>query len=211
LIVRDAFFYALCGVLLGLAGVTVLARNLFRASLGLLGVLLCTAVLFLLLQAEMVALVQVMVYIGGIMIFVLYAVLLTSELGGRMAGPSPLKIMAATVVSVVAFGSIAGLALKAGGISASARIGAPEGVVAVEVSGDPDLAAGVQASRPQPENIASMKALGERLLDPRGFLIPFELVSVLLLAAMVGAIAVAREAKAPAAAGKPSAGQGSAA
>jgi NADH-quinone oxidoreductase subunit J len=148
------------------------------------------------------------VYIGGIMIFVLYAVLLTSELGGRMAGPSPLKILAATVVSVVAFGSIAGLALKAGTGSASARASAPEGVVAIEVSGDPDLARGVEAPARDARNIASMKALGERLLDPRGFLIPFELVSVLLLAAMVGAIAVARDSKAPAVAAKPAGGQG---
>ncbi len=68
---RDLFFYALCAAMLGLAAVTVLARNLFRASLGLLGVLLGTAALFLLLRAEMSALVQGMVYIGGILIFVL--------------------------------------------------------------------------------------------------------------------------------------------
>jgi NADH-quinone oxidoreductase subunit J len=170
--VKDAFFYALCAVLLGLAGATVLARNLFRSALALLGVLLCTAILFLLLQAEMVALVQVMVYIGGIMIFVLYAVLLTSELGGRMASPSPLKIAAAVVVGAVAFGALGSLAFKAA---------APHRPVAVtDLPGD------------GARNIASMKTLGERLLDPDGFLVPFELISVLLLAAMVGAIAVAR-------------------
>ncbi|HKP95562.1 MAG TPA: NADH-quinone oxidoreductase subunit J [Fibrobacteria bacterium] len=183
---RDAFFYALCAALLGLAGTTVLARNLFRAALALLGVLLCTAVLFLLLRAEMVALVQVMVYIGGIMIFVLYAVLLTSELGGRMASPSPLKMGAAVAVAAVALGFLAGLAMKAG----------------------PGFAAGAVSAGSGAAGIASMKSLGGRLLDTRGFLIPFELISVLLLAAMVGAIAVARPGK-DGKAGKPGNGASS--
>ncbi|MDQ3000436.1 MAG: NADH-quinone oxidoreductase subunit J [Fibrobacterota bacterium] len=162
---RDFFFYALCAALLGLAGFTVLGRNLFRSALSLLGVLLCTAILFLLLNAEMVALVQVMVYIGGIMIFVLYAVLLTSDLGGRMASPSPLKIIIAIAVASLSFGCLALLATKA-----------------VSAGTNPDGAP-----------IASIATLGLRLLDPKGFLIPFELISVLLLSAMVGAIAIARE------------------
>lgn len=165
---KDLFFYALGGAMLGLAGVTVLARNLFRASLGLLGVLLGTAALFLLLQAEMVALVQIMVYIGGILIFVLYAVLLTSELGGRMPGPSPAKIAIAAIASILAFAFLGRLAWGAAGSDGA--------------SGGP---------------IASIGTLGARLLDPGpgGFLLPFELISVLLLAAMVGAIAVARAGK----------------
>lgn len=165
---RDLFFYALCAAMLGLAGVTVLARNLFRAALGLLGVLIGTAALFLLMQAETVALAQIMVYIGGILIFVLYAVLLTSELGGRMPSPSPAKIAAALVSAVIAFAYLGRLAL---------------GAVSPERSPDAPIAA--------------LGTLGARLLDPGpgGFLAPFELVSVVLLAAMVGAIAVARAGK----------------
>ncbi len=170
---RDLFFYALCAALLGMAGVTVLARNLFRSALGLLGVLLCTAVLFLLLRAEMVALVQVMVYIGGIMIFVLYAVLLTSELGGRMAHPSPLKVVSALAVSAASLVFLVGLAR-------STR------------ADENTLTAGDLSTF---RDIASLRDLGLRLLDPGpdGFLVPFELISVVLLAAMVGAIALARQ------------------
>ncbi len=195
--VKDLFFYALCAVLLGLAGTTVLARNLFRSALALLGVLLCTAILFLLLQAELVALVQVMVYIGGIMIFVLYAVLLTSELAGRMAHPSPLKIAMAVVVAAVALGSVGCLAMRAGH-SAAAPAVQVQGVIEGFAQG---MDAGVDVAKvlakPQTgsSNIASMEKLGALLLDPKGFLIPFELISVLLLAAMVGAIAIARDDK----------------
>lgn len=168
---RDLFFYAVCAAMLFLAGLTVLARNLFRAALGLLGVLLGTAVLFVMLHAEMVALVQVMVYIGGIMIFVLYAVLLTSELGGRMASPSWPKAALGAITALAAFAWLGRLAL---GTSSPAR----EAAVA-------------------DAGIAALKPLGARLLDPGpgGFLIAFELISILLLAAMVGAIAVARESK----------------
>lgn len=177
---RDVFFYALCAVLLGLAGVTVTARNLFRAALALLGVLLGTAVLYLLLRAELVALAQVMVYIGGIMIFVLYAVLLTSELGGRMPGPSPLKTAVSILSAAVALGFVGTWAFRAGA-------DAP-GTGGADVS----AAAGETGT-----GIASLKSLGLRLLDPgpQGFLIPFELISILLLAAMVGAIAIARDGK----------------
>lgn len=176
---RDLFFYALCAAMLGLAAVTVLARNLFRASLGLLGVLLGTAALFLLLRAEMSALVQVMVYIGGILIFVLYAVLLTSELGGKMAAPSPAKIAMALVSAIAAFAYLGCLAWS------TAK---PEGTGAVAVFRGPP------AETQAPAPIAALKPLGARLLDPGagGFLVPFELISALLLAALVGAIAVAR-------------------
>jgi NADH-quinone oxidoreductase subunit J len=171
---RDAFLYAVGAVLLALALVTVTARNLFRSALALLGVLWCTAMLFILLKAEMVALVQVMVYIGGIMIFVLYAVLLTSELGGKMPKPS---------ISRLAGGGLASLAFLALllGISRWASS------TTVDVVGP--------GAEPRVANIASMKALGLRLLDPgpQGFLVPFELISVVLLAAMVGAIALARQ------------------
>jgi NADH:ubiquinone oxidoreductase subunit 6 (subunit J) len=180
--VRDLFFYALCAAMLGLAAVTVLARNLFRASLGLLlarnlfraslgllGVLLGTAALFLLLKAEMSALVQVMVYIGGILIFVLYAVLLTSELGGRMSGPSPAKVAMAAAAAVASFAYLGRLAWSAA---------------------SPNEHDTLAVAAP----IAALKPLGARLLDPGpgGFLVPFELISALLLAALVGAIAVAR-------------------
>jgi NADH-quinone oxidoreductase subunit J len=165
---RDLFFYALAAAMLALAGVTVAARDLFRAALGLLGVLLGTAALFLLLQAEMAALAQIMVYIGGILIFVLYAVLLTSELGGRMEGPSPAKVAMAVIPAVIAFAYLGRLAWGPAGTER-----APAGPV------------------------AALKPLGARLLDagPGGFLASFELVSVLLLAALAGAIAVARSGK----------------
>lgn len=171
---QDLFFYGVGAALLGLAVLTVAARNLFRAALALLGVLWCTAMLFILLKAEMVALVQVMVYIGGIMIFVLYAVLLTSGLGGRMPRPSLPKTVGGLAASGAFLSMLLGLSKWVS--SASVEIVGPGAETPVA-------------------NIASLKGLGLRLLDPgaSGFLVPFEIISVVLLAAMVGAIAIARQ------------------
>ncbi len=175
-----------------MAVITVLARNLFRAALGLLGVLVGTAALFLLLQAEMVALVQVMVYIGGIMIFVLYAVLLTSELGGKMPGPSPLKWVFGLAVAGTALAFLVDLVHKAHCTLAASLMPAADG--ANDAATGAVNAAASSGATAVSGGVASMHSLGLRLLDagPNGFLVPFELISVLLLAAMVGAIALAR-------------------
>jgi NADH-quinone oxidoreductase subunit J len=171
---RDLFFYGVGAALLGLALLAVAARNLFRSALALLGVLWCTAMLFILLKAEMVALVQVMVYIGGIMIFVLYAVLLTSELGGKMPRPAAFRLVTGAAAATLFLGFLLSLARR--------------------VAGDTVEVVGPGAEAPI-ANIASLKDLGLRLLDPGpdGFLVPFEIISVVLLAAMVGAIAIARQ------------------
>lgn len=171
---RDLFFYGVGAALLGLALLAVVARNLFRSALALLGVLWCTAMLFILLKAEMVALVQVMVYIGGIMIFVLYAVLLTSELGGKMPRPAAVRVAGGAVASALFLSFLLALARWVAGGT-------------VEVVGP--------GAEPPVANIASLRDLGLRLLDPGpdGFLVPFEIISVVLLAALVGAIAIARQ------------------
>lgn len=163
---RDALFFVVAGGMLVLGTCVVTLRNLFHAALALLGTLFGTAVLFLLLGAEFVALAQVMVYIGGIMVFVLYAVFLTSDLGNKM--PMPGKMASAlTLITAVAF-----FAVLAGNVW----------------TGTAGFSSGLT------KEFASLHAVGERLLDPgpNGFLVPFELVSVLLLAALVGALAVVR-------------------
>ena len=168
--IRELGFFATAAALLIFGMVAVTHRNLFRAVIAFLGVLLSTAVLFLLLQAETVALVQVMVYIGGVMIFLLYGVLLTSELGGNMLHHSK-----------------------------SIRLSALAGCLILAAL----LLAGIWTSHfPQQDTaapIADLKGIGLRLLDagPEGFLFPFELVSVLLLAALLAAIAMARKDQEP--------------
>ncbi len=161
--IQNALFFITAATMLVLATATVTLRNLFHSALCLLGTLFGSALLFLLLGAEMVALGQVMVYIGGIMIFVLYAVFLTSNVGGKMVSPKKWQAALALLIAVALFAVVSGQVT---------------GVIGGKVA----------------TGFASLSVMGTRLLDTgtAGFLIPFELVSVLLLAALVGALAVTR-------------------
>lgn len=164
---RDIAFYALGALMLAGGLLSVLLSRLFHAVLAFLGVLLCTGLLFLLLGAELPALAMGLVYLGGVMVLVLYAVLLTTELGESMPKPRWVALWSGAVGAGLSFA-----ALKPAMDAAAAR--------------GPGL-------EPTP-GFGSLRAIGARLLDagPEGLLLPFEAVTFLLLAALVGALAVAK-------------------
>ncbi len=169
--IRDALFYAVAAGILISATAVVTLRNLFHSALALLATLFASAALFLLLGAEMTALAQVLVYIGGILIFVLYAVFLTMDVGSKMSAAGKFKAALALPVAAAVFALLAGPGWRGASV----------------------MGGGIHGS-PVQEGFASLRALGSRLLDPgaNGFIVPFEIVSVLLLAALVGALAVVR-------------------
>ena len=78
---EDYFFYLFAAVALVLAFMAITTQYIFREALYLTGVLNCIAAIYVLLGAEFLAAVQVMVYVGGIMVLIIFAVLLTSRLG----------------------------------------------------------------------------------------------------------------------------------
>ena len=116
----------------------------------------------MLLEAEFLAAVQVLIYVGGITILLLFAIMLTSRIGATAAR---------VVNDQVVLSAIAGAGLLAGLCYA-----ALEGIPALV--GPPRL----------PE---TSPFLGRALLTT--YVLPFEVVSVLLLAGMVGAIVLARK------------------
>jgi NADH-quinone oxidoreductase subunit J len=118
-----------------------------------------------LLSAEFLAVAQVMVYIGGIVVFIVFTILLTCSLGERSLEIGTLRKVIAVVFSV-AVAVLAVLLLKnAHGI----------------------------AQMPN-EHFASLAEIGKRLLaaDSNGFLLPFEAISLLLLISLIGAVTIAR-------------------
>ncbi len=153
-----ALFTAVAAVL------AVTSRHVVHAALWLVAALGALAGVYLALGAEVVALVQLLVYVGAVVVLVLFALMLTrAPIGVRRdldAGPGR------RVVAALAGVGVAGLV---GGTL----------VIAVGDSGvTPDLARGA----PEP--------LGRAIFG--GWLLPFELLSVLLLAALVAALAVSR-------------------
>ena len=158
--------FAAFGVLTVGGGLGVVtSRNLIHAALFLIVSLFGVAGFFVLLEAPFLAAVQVLVYIGAIAVIVIFAVMLTRSVAS-MAEARTSQWLTAVVTAIgllVALGFVL--------LSQFGTVDAPQAAVPAE----------------------SVARLGALLVSPNAFVLPFELASVLLLAALVGSIVVARE------------------
>jgi NADH-quinone oxidoreductase subunit J len=165
---KDVFFYITAIVMVAGALLTVLAKNILHSAIALIGTFFGSAVLYFLLSAEFVAVAQVMVYIGGVVVFIVFAILLTSRLGEKTLETSRLRKILAVFFSV----AVAALAVT--------------------------LLKGIgEVSQTATADFASLSEIGKRLLSPssNGFLLPFEAISLLLLISLIGAVITARTPK----------------
>ena len=167
----DIAFYAGAIVMLVTAVFTVAVKNILQSAVFLIFSFVTTAILYLLLHAEFIALAQVMVYVGGVVIFVVFTILLTSHLGEDAFSTKMPRIFAAFALSLafvfVMIKCILPLKMLSSGV-----VTAPEGYSGLEQF--------------------ALRLLG---YGPDGFIIPFEVVSVLLLMTLICAITVARKSK----------------
>src|SRR6187551_3784021 len=159
------FFVAAILAVAGAAGV-VLQRNPFYSVLSLVVHLLALATLFLLLNAEFLAAAQVIVYAGAVMVLYVFVVAYVGGLEDALTEPNPTLRVLAPLFAVALLAELS-----------VAIIGS--GLKALDTEG-PDLAAG----------FGSPSAIGEMFLTR--FLVAFEVVSLLLLIAAVGAVVLAR-------------------
>jgi NADH-quinone oxidoreductase subunit J len=83
------FFYLIALFVLYSAYFVVTARNLFRSAMGLLAVLIGIAGMYLLLNAQFLSAVQVVVYIGGIVVLMVFAILLIADVTQKVFEQSP--------------------------------------------------------------------------------------------------------------------------
>lgn len=103
------FIFLALATLVGAAGVA-LSRNIFWSAMGLLSSLVGVGGLYVLLSADFVAITQLLVYIGGVLVLIIFAVMLTSQIQDinvsnrsmGMAGGYALFTVAATLLSFVA-------------------------------------------------------------------------------------------------------------
>ena len=145
------------GTALGL----VIRPNPLHGALFLVGNLFCVAVLYLLLRAEFLALAQIIVYAGAIMVLFIFAIMLLIP-GRAEYGADPLARARRLALPVAAVFGIAVL------LAAVGRVGGPE----------------------VPASEGGVGAIGRLLFTD--YLFPFEVTSLLLLAALVGALTLAR-------------------
>jgi NADH-quinone oxidoreductase subunit J len=163
-----ALFLVLAVIGLGLALASVSLRNLVRSAFALIGCLFVVAAFYAMLEASLLAVAQVAVYIGAIATLIVLVVMLTRrELQDRSPQTHSYWPIAA-LLGVVVFAGIAWSLSHYVFFNLSPAVLPPGDTVA---------------------------ALGAALVDPARFLVPFEAVSILLLSALIGAALVAGGAK----------------
>jgi NADH-quinone oxidoreductase subunit J len=156
-------FYVISAVILISALLSVTSRKIFRSAVWLLSSLTGIAALYFWMDLQFLAAVQIVVYIGGIVVLIIFSIFLTAHTGADLPGALNLRKVISAFVALAGFG-----------------------IVTYVLAGSPmTLSAGIINS-----DVAS---IGRRMLGTgeNGFVLPFEVVSILLLAAMVGCIAIA--------------------
>ena len=148
----------------------VTTRKIFRSAIWLLFSLIGIAALFFWMQLEFIAAVQIIVYVGGIVVLIIFSIFLTQQSGSEMAKPLRSRIIFAI------------LATFSGFILSYTLI----------------YQYNFQPAKNQSFN-ASVNDIGHQLLstNEHGYALPFEVVSILLLAAMIGCIVIAIKSNTP--------------
>jgi NADH-quinone oxidoreductase subunit J len=159
-------FYMLAAAVVIFSVLTVTTRLILRAAIYLLFVLLATAAIYLMLNYQFLAAVQLTVYAGGIIILIVFSVLLTSHINDRLELETKGRRITAGIVGLVGF------VLTAGTIARTNFT--PVNATPID---------------------ADTKAIGTALMGygDNGYILPFEVISILLLAAMIGAIVIAKK------------------
>jgi NADH-quinone oxidoreductase subunit J len=155
-------FYLLAAVTVVSAAGVAFSNNIVYSAFSLMGTLLGAAGLFVLLAADFVAVIQVLIYVGGILVLMLFAVMLTHRVddvhvSNRALGRWP------TLLVVAGVGAVMGRALAVSNWHQ------------------------VDATVPSPTTYG----IGDGLLTT--YVLPFELASVVLLAALIGAVVLSRK------------------
>jgi NADH-quinone oxidoreductase subunit J len=153
--------------------VVVLDRNLFRAAIALMASFLGVAGIYVLLEAGLLAVAQLLVYIGAISILVIFAIMMTRRLMQTTESPFNSRPALAAGGSILAFVVLVIVIIQTWPASDFSE--APQ--VSAEILRD------------------NVSVVGQMLVSPDRFVIPFEVASVLLLAALIGAIVIARSEK----------------
>jgi len=161
-------FYIFAAMIAVFSVLAVTSRRILRAATFLLFVLVSTSGLYFMLNYEFLAAVQLTLYVGGIVVLIIFSILLTSHINQKFEPVKTSKIIYGVIAAlsglVLCLTTILQYEFKAG-----------------------DLAA----------KEVNMQVIGKSLLNygDSGYALPFEVISILLLAAMIAAIVIAKRNK----------------
>jgi NAD(P)H-quinone oxidoreductase subunit 6 len=155
-------FWLFAALIVISAGITAFSRNIVHSAFALLGAFAGVVGIYVLLAADFVAMVQIFVYIGGILVLTIFAVMLTEGLAGVNVSNRAVGRVPALLTTVLAGGVMLYAILKTPWYQANARAIAP-----------------------------TTYGIGNAFLG--AYVLPFELASIVLLAALIGSIVISRQ------------------
>jgi NADH-quinone oxidoreductase subunit J len=158
--VKDAIFLFFVAWTLIMAAMTVGLSNIFHNALSFVGAMFGVAVIFLFLNSEFLAVVEVLIYVGAVAVLIVFAIMLSPPIYEPEPRRRAAKVFLASLVSLASFGLLLFVMLSTRWTPAPART----------------------------EDF-SVKHVGLLLL--RDYALPFEIISVVLLVAIIGAIMIA--------------------
>jgi NADH-quinone oxidoreductase subunit J len=158
----ELVFYLLTVLTIGSAVVVVFSSNIIYSAFSLLGTFGGVAGLYILLGADFVAGAQVLIYVGGILVLILFAVMLTHHIDDRqITNRSVGRVPALVLVGILTFFLVRTITTT------------------------------VWVQTKSVQYVPTTSGIGEALLS--SYLLPFEVASVVLLAALVGSVVIARK------------------
>ncbi len=161
-------FYLLAAFTLGSALIAVITRQIFRAAIFLLFTLMGIAGLYFWMQYDFIAAVQIVVYVGGITVLIIFSIFLTQQAGEQLPKQKTIQQLFAALAVFCGFA-----------------------FTILQISEHSFTTTNQPTLEPTVQNIGT-QMLGT---DNYGYALPFELISILLLAAMVGCIVIAIKSK----------------
>ena len=160
-ILSQIVFYFFAVVTVGSAAVVVFSRSLIRSAFALLFTFFGVAALYAFLGADFLAATQMVIYVGGILVLLLFGVMLTHKLYDLNLKSESFQFFPALLIVLVVFGTLAFFMVR-GNWHAGGQIPA----------------------------IPTTAAIGELLM--KDYILPFEVASILLLIALIGAAMIVR-------------------
>jgi len=158
----DIAFWVLDAIIVAAAVAVVSLRNVFRAALALILCFLAVAGIYVTLSADFLAAVQILIYVGGISVLIILAIMLTRDV--QQGSPSNRLRVPAFLIALIFLGTMTYALINT--------------VWPISI-----------ASPVEPTTLA----IANQLLGEGGYILPLEIASVLLLAAILGAIVLVRE------------------
>lgn len=157
-------FYAISAFALVMGLMAVTSSKIFRSAIWLLLSLVGIAALYFWMQVEFIAAIQIIVYVGGIVVLIIFSIFLTQQAGTKMPKPSVKRIVASALAAIFGLGFSFNLINHYGFRGAGSR-----------------------------HFNVSVGDIGTQMLSTKdyGYILPFEVVSMLLLSAMIGCIVIA--------------------